>query len=261
MQPIHVAEVSNEFAACWEAASHHLESQAGGEINSWLRGHLLPPFLDHLSFRLGNQLFFIRIEDVDGCLETPGTEQGLASLAENCAGHACLMPMIRRAGKWQVAESGWGLINAISKRPVQPVELITDEDIVMTDWELQDFAVQVVANQLRHEGHRILSMNTNPTVHPSLWFVDGDGAKWASVCAVRYPLREASAPKCLAQLRSRFLSEGFEGYFASVSVASANDPFDPLAHQNGNVLPLYRGHEMLVRFEGLQEIEVVLEKQ
>jgi hypothetical protein len=32
---------------------------------------------EHLSFRLGNQLFFVRIEDVDGKTQGPGTSVGL----------------------------------------------------------------------------------------------------------------------------------------------------------------------------------------
>jgi hypothetical protein len=39
------------------------------------------------------------------------------------------------------------------------------------------------------------------------------------------------------------------GFFASVTVANADDPFDPSGE---NAMPLYRGHGMMVRFEGLE---------
>ena len=47
-----------------------------------------PPFLGHLSFRLGNRLFFVRVEDVDGKAHGPGTIRGLATAARDANGHA-----------------------------------------------------------------------------------------------------------------------------------------------------------------------------
>lgn len=92
MHDIHMAEVTEDFARCWNAAGLHIQNQAQGPLQSWLRAHLNPPFLEHLSFRLGNQLFFIHLEDVDGRLETPGNPGGLLAIADGCAGHACVMP-------------------------------------------------------------------------------------------------------------------------------------------------------------------------
>ena len=53
MHDIHMAEVSKEFQRCWQAAGVHIQNQAQGDLQSWLRAHLNPPFLEHLSFRLG----------------------------------------------------------------------------------------------------------------------------------------------------------------------------------------------------------------
>jgi hypothetical protein len=47
---------------------------------------------------------------------------------------------------------------------------------------------------------------------------------------------------------------GFPGHFASVAVASADDPFDPGAKSNGNYVPLFRGVGMHIRYEGLRSI-------
>ena len=88
MHHIHMAEVSEEFARCWQAAGIHIQNQAQGGLHSWLRAHLNPPFLEHLSFRLGNQLFFIQLQDVDDVLEIPGHLGGLLSVADGCQGHA-----------------------------------------------------------------------------------------------------------------------------------------------------------------------------
>jgi len=58
---IDMHEVSDEFAKCWQAAGRHLDSQNHrGELN-WLKANLTPPFLEHLSFRLENQLFLFAL--------------------------------------------------------------------------------------------------------------------------------------------------------------------------------------------------------
>ena len=66
MFDIEMHEVSKEFSRCWQAAGRHLQARTGDGQLGWLKADLTPPFLEHLSFRMGNQLYFIRIEDVDG---------------------------------------------------------------------------------------------------------------------------------------------------------------------------------------------------
>jgi hypothetical protein len=102
MHDIEMHEITEQFAQCWRTAGRHIERQAQGPLQSWLKSSLSPPFLEHLSFRLGNQLFFVRIEDADGVLEVPGSRIGLLAVAEGCKGYPCIMPMRYRAGVWAV---------------------------------------------------------------------------------------------------------------------------------------------------------------
>jgi len=256
LHDIHMAEVSEDFAHCWQAAGLHIQNQAQGHLQSWLRFHLRPPFLEHLSFRLGNQLFYIQLEGVDDRLETPGSLDGLLAIADGCAGHACLMPMRRVGVDWEPTEPGWGLIDARTGRHVNPPALISDEMVVMTDWELQDLAVQVVRDHVSKDGKKLMSWNGDPRVDPSLWFVgDSGGPEWVIVRAVRYPKKEASLPANMAELLSHFTKLGHPGHFASVAVASGDDPFDPGAEENGNFAPLYRGCGMHIRYKGLSSLK------
>jgi hypothetical protein len=254
MHNIHMSEVTEEFACCWNAARLHIQNQAQGPLQSWLRVHLNPPFLEHLSFRLGNQLFYIQLEDVDGRLKTPGNPDGLIAIADGCAGHACVMPMRKVGADWTPTETGWGLLDSRTGQAVNPPALISDEKIVMTDWELQDLAVQVVRGQLAKEGRELMSWNGYPRVNPSLWFVGDAGPEWVVVRAVRYPEEEAKLPDDIAVMRAHFNKLGYPGHFASVAVASVDDPFDPNVATNGNVVPLYRGHEMHIKYEDLKKI-------
>ena len=80
MFPIELSTPSQEFAQCWQTAGRHLNIKGDGAIN-WLKAELTPPFLEHLSFRLGNQLFYIRLVDVDERAQMPGNLSGLMSVA------------------------------------------------------------------------------------------------------------------------------------------------------------------------------------
>jgi hypothetical protein len=254
MHDIHMAEVSKEFQRCWQAAGVHIQNQAQGDLQSWLRAHLTPPFLEHLSFRLGNQLFFIQLQDVDDVLEVPGNLGGLLSVADGCEGHACLMPMQKIAGEWRCVASGWGLIDARTERIVNPVALISAERIEMTDWELQDFAVQVVRSQLEKDGRQLMSWQGNPAVDPSIWFVGEKGPEWVVVRAARWPERDAAVPKNIDQIAANCLATGKTGHFAVVRATNSNDPFDPQAKISGNFIPLFRGDGISVSYNGLKLI-------
>lgn len=243
-------EPSEEFAQCWQAAGRHLLASAQDGSLSWLKANLTPPFLEHLSFRMGNQLFFVRVEDVDGNVMGPGNPDGFRTIAKGCNGVPCLMPMRPTGSEWKPEYPGWGLIHADTGQPLDPVALISDEKIEMSDWEVHDFAVQVVRDYIVEKlGHELMSSQGNPEVDPAIWFVGEDGPEWVVVRAVKYPEKEAPIPKNIADIAANCTRLSTIGHFASVAVANSEDPFDP----SGKVppLPLWRGHGMFVRFEGL----------
>ncbi len=251
MHHIEMQEASLEFAKCWQAAGLHLQNQVQDGLQTWLRAHLLPPFLEHLSFRLGNQLFFIRIEDVDGCLDVPSSTHGLLSIADGCNGHACLMPMKKKflGGGWAPDCPGWGLIDARTKDPINPIGLVTDERIEMTVWELHDFAVQVVRDQLQKEGYKLMSSQGNPGVDPSIWFVgDSKGPEWVVVRAARYPVRGAKRPDNWNGIAQSCAKLSNIGHFASIAFASVDQTFDT---PGDGRIPLWRGHGVHVSYQGL----------
>ena len=250
MHEIHMAEVTEEFSRCWKAAGIHIENQAQGALQSWLRANLNPPFLEHISFRLGNQLFFIQLVDVDGLLVMPSSLEGLLTIADGCEGCACVMPMRKRGGDWQPSEPEWGLIDARTQKLINPVKLLSDKKIVMTDWEVHDFAVQVVRQDLVNHGREIMSWQSNPQVKPSIWFVGDNGPEWIVVKSLRYPSLLQDDIKSLCNLEHPRAN----GNFALVTVASVNDPFDVDAVSNGNFELLYRGEGMTVKYDGLVKV-------
>lgn len=247
MHEITMADPSHDFLAMWKSAGKHIQSFFENGLQSWLKVDPRPPFLEHLSFRLGNQVFFIRFEDVDQEVEVPGNREGLALVAEGWRGYPCLMPMRRTLRGWEPDRPGWGLIDVRDGKSIDPSRLVNEELVAMTDWELLDFAVQVVRNDLQGRGYEIMSSNSNPQVDPNIWFVAdrAQGPEWAVVRAARYPNLRAQPPANLGAIAKNVARLGQRGHFASVSFASSDDP-------NGG---LWRGYGAEVTFEGLEPIQ------
>ncbi len=256
MYEIEMHDVSEQFVELWKSAGSHLDKQVQGGIQTWLRANLAPPFLEHLSFRLGNQLFFIRVVDVDARVEGPSSIRGLLTIADGCKGHACLMPMKKKMfGGWNVERSGWGLIDARSGETIDPIPLVTDELIEMTDWELHDFAVQIVRKNLEQQGYKLMSWQSNPQVNPAIWFVgDSGGPEGCVVSFSRFSKKPAPEPTSWEDIAKGCAHLSSIGHFAPVGVASTDDPFDPV---RGTWMPLYRGHGLNVMYKGLEALPVL----
>ena len=94
-----------------------------------------------------------------------------------------------------------------------------------------------------------MSSQGNPDVNPSIWFVGDQGPEWVVVRAARYPVGEIDIPTNILEIADSCAHLSRIGHFASVSFANADDAFD----EPGGIppLPLWRGHGVHIRFEGL----------
>ena len=248
MYEIKMHQVSDDFKSCWHTAMMHLETR-GREVIKWLKSDLVPPFLDHISFRIGNQLFFIRLEDKDNNLDTPSNPDGLKMIADGCDGIACHMPMIRKGINWEVDASDWGLINPKTKELINPYDIVTNENIIMTDWEIQDFAVQVVRNYIKDKlGFKIFSSQGNPSVHPSLWFKGKEKDECVIVGSARFGGYIPELPTNIDDIIKTVSNVTDKVHFASVCF------YHPKQKNNNDVLPLYRGHGTAIKFNGLRTL-------
>ena len=249
MYDIYMEEPTQDYLDVWSAAGQHLTEIAQGAI-SWIKSDPKPPFLEHLSFRLGNQIFFLRIEDVDDSIRVPGNPNGLFTIADGYQATACLLPMKKIRGQWHPALSDWGLIDAHTRKPFNPVELISDENIEMTQWELQDFAVQVVRNHLSDQGFEIISFNSAPEAHPSIWFERKGQSEWVAVNYALYPAMEIERPSIIDSLLESPKIACFPGNMANVFISSSAE----MTNLSDEPIPPYRGHALSVLFEGLEPL-------
>ena len=252
MYEIEMHEMSVDFRPCWKAAGLLLSKQVDDGLQTWLRAHPYPPFLEHLSFRLGNQLFFVRVEDVDGNSIGPGNSEGHITAARYGNGRACVLPMKKKflGGAWVADMPGWGLIDATTRKPIDPISFVTDEKIEMTQWEVHDMAVQVVRDYLKNEGFEMMSWQGNPEVDPAIWFVGKTKRpEWVIVRSTTFPANNAARPSNWQAIAAGCAKLSNTGHFASVAIVSADQPFVSVDEKP---VPLWRGHAMHVRFTGLE---------
>lgn len=249
MYEIEMHDISKEFERCWVAAFEHIDRQAQGPL-PWLKASLHPPFLEHLSFRLGNQLFFVRVEDADGRVKAPGTRYGLRYIAKECGGRACILQLRERSGEWAPVVPGWGFVDARGGRRIEPPELVTDEKIEMTAWEIQDFAVQIVRADLAEKGRQLMSWQANPEVDPSVWFVGDHGPEWIAVGAFKRPHAQMAPPKNASEIAATCAKMSRVGWFAAVSIGCCDD--DP-GREPGDTR-LWRGYCLDFEFDGLEPL-------
>jgi len=252
MNEIEMHEMSPEFFRCWQSAGQHLSRQVDGGIQSWLRAHPYPPFLEHFSFRLGNQLFFIRVEDVDQKVRGPGNPSGVVTAARQANGHACVLPMRKKflVDSWEAVLPGWGLLDAVTRKSIDPVSMVTEERIAMSPWEIHDMAVQVVRDYIKSESFELMSWQGNPQVDPAIWFIGNTKRpEWVVVRSATFPASSADRPLNWSAIAAGCARMSKVGHFASVAIVSADQPF---ASMNEVPVPLWRGYGMHVRFTGLE---------
>ena len=251
MNIIEQEKPSKEFQQAWLAAAQHINSRCQDGI-AWIRNNLSRPFVEHLSFRIGNQIFFIFVDAAE--FKLSARYDVFVNFANLAGATPCFMPMSKNIAKYEPAEAGWGLRHAVTNEHVNPLDMVSDELIEMTDWELYDLSVDFVKKALQKEGKSVYSSCSDIRISPSFWFEENNLHYWVVVRAGRYPTVSIKVPDNINQIAASFAGMGEAGFFASVVVANADDPFDADAKETGNFLPLYRGHGMRVKYSGIQSI-------
>ncbi|MDA9043105.1 hypothetical protein N9H56_00945 [Pseudomonadales bacterium] len=256
MFPIEYQQPSKEFALCWKAAVVHLSAMNDLGRKRFIRATLTPIILEHLSFVLGNQIFFIHVCDVNNEVKPPSSIKGCIYAAELGNGVPCILEMQKdESGDWMPANEGWGLKHSDSNDLINPVDYMTNQDVEITDWEVADVANLRVAKEIEESGGTILSTNSDPNVHPSVFFLDQEGKPhFVIVVAARYPDEPELEEGLIEKIKEGVSGFATSGFIAEVTLVSVDDPLDPDAKENGNHLPLLRGRGYHQKFSGLLAI-------
>jgi hypothetical protein len=219
-------EITEDFEACWLSAGRHLNLRVQDAGAWWLRAEL-PCFREHLSFALGNQLFFIQFYDVDN--PNNGWKQiiRLETIANDANGFPCLMPMRKIDDTWEAVISGWGLIDLLNEQQIDPFQKISDEPIEMTQWEIHDFGIQSVKRYLVENGWEIASWQSDLGVNPSIFASKNDEFCGFVVRTSNKGSETGQRPENCNSIAKQMSQRGWGAKFVGLKVASADDAFDP----------------------------------
>lgn len=245
-------EMTPGFEDCWYSAGQHLNLRLRDSGAAWLRAEL-PVFREHLSFALGNQLFFIQLIDTDKPENGWWQPIRLARAVEDANGVGCLMPMKRHGADWKPTMPGWGLIDMNSRLPLIPAEVITEERILMTPWEIHDVGVQFARQHLASNGWTVTSWQSDLEVDPSIFAgKDGQLCGFTVRNSIKGPdkaTRPENAPRIAAEMHSR----GWGAKFIGLKVACCDAPFDPrLQHLTRRI---YRRTKLLFSPVEIEELD------
>ena len=267
MHPVPINKVSQEFTDCWVAAIQHIATRVDPNTIFFIKQDLTPPFLEHISFRLGNQIFCVHVCDQDQELVVPSESQATIVASEKSNGIPCKIVMQATSDGWIPRTSDWGLTHLITGELVNPEDLVTGELIEMSEWEQQDFAIQIVRHVLEQKGHKIRSWVPDPGINPQIWFIDPEGRDhFVVVRWVKYPDIHAVVPHNIGEIMEACALESNSGFFTSVVIANpVNKIINP---ENLNLLdpnteeievqPLWRGADLLVDLTDLIPLQKVM---
>lgn len=250
MYEVSQAPADARFHAAWQAAGQHLQ-RLGGDGISWLRADLNSRLAEHLSFRLGNQLIFVYLQ-VAGGVQSPSSKQLFLTACKEATALAAVMPMEPVGRTFQPAYGGWGLRDALTQAAIDPPSLVSDAKIEMSDWEVHDFAIQIVTSQIESAGNTVLSKQPSPHIDPSIWFKDRQGPAFVVVRSGRFPLSDMPKPDNISEIAASCARLSRRGFFASVTAANAEQQ---TASSSRGSIPLFRGHGLIARFAGLEPLQ------
>jgi hypothetical protein len=168
--------------------------------------------------------------------------RGLTTAALDANGRACILPMKKNlsSGAWVTDRPGWGLLDAETRDLVDPAALVTGEKIEMTRWEVHDIAIQVVCDYLKEQGFQLKSWQGDPELNPSIWFVGRTKRpEWVVVRSTKFPASSTERPSNWEAIAKSCAKLSTNGNFASVIVASVDQPF---ASRTEEAVPLWRGY-------------------
>ena len=147
-------------------------------------------------------------------------------------------------GIMQPLVTSWNLFSLKDMQPVFPDadELLDDDPVEMSEWELCNFRVQIILHELAKEGRTLLSFQDIPGIYPNIWFVDEQGRRsWLAVFA--QDCDDVSMTEILEDLKRRIPAK-FGRYRACVGVLSAEHP----------ELPPQRAEALAISCKGIFEV-------
>lgn len=237
----------------------------------WIKAELTYPSFDNLTFAYKNSVFSVVIELIDD-KGSSFTKQQKDRLLKACDENNLIPCTFRLYFKEKIdnflgrlmgnkaqldyeltpLKQGWNLYDVRTSQEIAPLNLASNEKTIMSKWELSNFAIQIVRNDLEKEGNEILSFCDLPEVNPQIWFKNKKGETgWVIVKHIKNENEKDYKEWVGLEDRSPQLKP-YDGYFASVQII----PSDGWNGVSEFPTDLCRGDGMYVNYKGLERIYV-----
>ena len=244
-------EYTDDFIDCYRFASNFL-FEKGQDVINFIPFSSFPTPV-HTSFRIGNQLFFIHIVDLDDNMETPGSIEGFISICEKFQCLACLLPVRKKINQWTIENLDWGLIDAKTGDIINPHNLVSDEKLVMSDYEIHQMGVEYVRDFIlkKNLGYDIEGFIIDPDIRPSISFHKGDKHCCVLVKVSYDPnpiVKKEEFQDVLEEMKSTYPNTTV--YFAGVHLFGQEQ-----VKKKDKSLPLYRGQGYIPNFSRLETFQ------
>lgn len=230
----------------------------------WIKAELTWPSFDHLTFGYGNQVFSVLVVIIDGGRSSL-TQKERNRCVEACAVNnliPCRFGIDARSVK-PICQD-WNLTHLVSGRDIIPSECANAYRITMSEWELQNFSIQLVRDHITDQlSANVLSFCDVIGVDPQIWFEDKTGSRCWVVVRHYGRITGQEKDEWIGFERSNRQLQGYDGFLAAFSMASAEPivrdregHIVPLSERFSGYAPLYRGDGFFVKFDGLQRVYV-----
>lgn len=154
------------------------------------------PNFEDFVFSYGNKVFsviVVKANITNGKLGMELNERAdiLVNVCEENNLIPCVFPIMRERGKLKFLGTGyhgvaWNLINLFTGKFFDPIDEATDELIEMSDWEIQDWAIQITLDELKKRGFKVTSYVSMPAINPQIWIEDNNGKLcWVEVVGTK----------------------------------------------------------------------------
>lgn len=208
----------------------------------WIRIEAMSPKFDDMSFGYKNKIFSVLIDikynNSDKLIIQEKDRFVRECLSNNLI--PCIFPVYDRENLSLLSEDHWNLYDIRTNEIINPLIIATDEKVVMSEYELNNIAVDFVKNYIRKENMKLESYCDIIGIFPQIWFKDKNGEM--SWVYVNYSINDRFEE---VNQEINKLIKGmpqFNGYVAQISL---------LSDKQGRP---YRGDGFYIKFKGLEKV-------
>lgn len=208
----------------------------------WIRTEPMSPKFDDMSFAYKNKIFSVLI-DIKYSDKDRLSKIEKDRFINECKSNnliPCIFPINDKKSLSLLSNEHWNLYDIRTNELVNPLTVATDEKIMMSNYEFNNMAVDIVKNYIRKENMNIESYCDIIGIFPQIWFKDKNNEM--SWIYVTYSITGKFDD---INIEVNKLIKGmpkYNGYIAQVGLTSVE-----------NEGP-YRGAGFYVKFNGIEKV-------